>query len=91
MATEVDIPPAQSQDPLLSPNYLNYMIWRYLQEAGFANAAVHLQQQWCSDPQSLPAAQLVDAHELVKLCHHGLLYRNIVKRLDEVRATVLVT
>lgn len=77
-------PPALAHDPSLSADYLNCMVWRYLQEAGFSSAAVHLQREWYSDPLSLPIAQYVGPHQLEKLCHHGLLYRNILRRLDEV-------
>ncbi|CAI6255220.1 unnamed protein product [Periconia digitata] len=56
----------------LSSNVLNYLVWRYLQEAGYGNAALHLSRCWNRDPDSLPFAPNVQPHTLVNLLQDGL-------------------
>jgi hypothetical protein len=48
-------------------------VWRYLQEAGFGNAALQLSRCWLRDPESLPFARNVGPHTLIKLLQDGLL------------------
>ncbi|KAF2839652.1 WD40 repeat-like protein [Patellaria atrata CBS 101060] len=59
---------------VLSSNVVNYLVWQYLQEAGFAKAAVYLQKSWYPDPSKLPFAESVQAHTLVNLLSDGLYY-----------------
>ncbi|KAF2447123.1 hypothetical protein P171DRAFT_462358 [Karstenula rhodostoma CBS 690.94] len=56
----------------LSSNVVNYLVWRYLQEAGYGNAALHLSRCWIRDPQTLPFARDVQPHTLVNLLQDGL-------------------
>ncbi|PVI07220.1 hypothetical protein DM02DRAFT_513303 [Periconia macrospinosa] len=56
----------------LSSNVLNYLVWRYLQEAGYGNAALHLSRCWNRDPEALPFAPNVQPHTLVNLLQDGL-------------------
>ncbi|KAF2460337.1 hypothetical protein BDY21DRAFT_405926 [Lineolata rhizophorae] len=59
-------------DSILSSNLVNYLVWRYLQEAGYGNAAVSLQRNWKRDPEALPFAKSVSAHTLVHIIQDGL-------------------
>ncbi|KAL1606730.1 hypothetical protein SLS60_004137 [Paraconiothyrium brasiliense] len=56
----------------LSSNVVNYLVWRYLQEAGYGNAALHLSRCWIRDPQTLPFARDVQPHTLINLLQDGL-------------------
>ncbi|KAI9792463.1 MAG: hypothetical protein M1816_002347 [Peltula sp. TS41687] len=58
----------------VTENQVNYVVWRYLQESGFGEAAVKLQRDWNVNPQSLPFAEFVKTHALVNLIHKGLQY-----------------
>ncbi|KAH7117103.1 WD40-repeat-containing domain protein [Dendryphion nanum] len=57
---------------MLSSNVLNYLVWRYLQEAGYGNAALQLSRCWNRDPESLPFAKNVSQHTLINLLQDGL-------------------
>lgn len=61
----------------LTSDHVNYLIWRYLQESGHAEAAVKLQRDWLSDPQTLPFAQHIKTHALVSLIQKGLRYHQV--------------
>ncbi|KAI9741378.1 MAG: hypothetical protein M1834_003095 [Cirrosporium novae-zelandiae] len=68
----------------LTSTQLNYLIWRYLQESGYSEAATKLQRDWNQpDPQSLPFASHIKTHALVALVQRGLLYYDIQASLDE--------
>ncbi|KAF2708487.1 hypothetical protein K504DRAFT_477829 [Pleomassaria siparia CBS 279.74] len=56
----------------LSSNVVNYLVWRYLQEAGYGNAALQLSRCWIRDPETLPFAKNVSQHTLVNLLQDGL-------------------
>ncbi|KAF2789861.1 hypothetical protein K505DRAFT_88540 [Melanomma pulvis-pyrius CBS 109.77] len=56
----------------LSSNVVNYLVWRYLQEAGYGNAALQLSRCWIRDPETLPFAKNVSQHALVNLLQDGL-------------------
>ncbi|KAF1924633.1 WD40 repeat-like protein [Didymella exigua CBS 183.55] len=56
----------------LSSNVVNYLVWRYLQEAGFGNAALQLSRCWLRDPDSLPFAKHVSSHALVRILQDGM-------------------
>ncbi|KAF2639349.1 hypothetical protein P280DRAFT_519537 [Massarina eburnea CBS 473.64] len=58
----------------LSSNVVNYLVWRYLQEAGYGNAALHLSRCWLRDPETLPFAPNVQPHALVNLLQDGLCF-----------------
>ncbi|KAH7392709.1 WD40-repeat-containing domain protein [Pyrenochaeta sp. MPI-SDFR-AT-0127] len=57
---------------ILSSNIVNYLVWRYLQEAGFGNAALQLSRCWIRDPDTLPFAKSVEPHTLVRLLQDGM-------------------
>ncbi|KAF1962747.1 hypothetical protein CC80DRAFT_512091 [Byssothecium circinans] len=57
---------------VLSSNVVNYLVWRYLQEAGYGNAALHLSRCWIRDPDTLPFAPNVQPHALINLLQDGL-------------------
>ncbi|KAF3008690.1 hypothetical protein E8E13_009323 [Curvularia kusanoi] len=56
----------------LSSNVVNYLVWRYLQEAGFGNAALQLSRCWLRDPDSLPFAKNISAHTLIRILQDGI-------------------
>ncbi|KAF2659354.1 WD40 repeat-like protein [Lophiostoma macrostomum CBS 122681] len=56
----------------LSSNVVNYLVWRYLQEAGYGNAALQLSRCWNRDPDALPFAKNVSQHALISLLQDGL-------------------
>ncbi|ORX89858.1 WD40-repeat-containing domain protein [Clohesyomyces aquaticus] len=56
----------------LSSNVVNYLVWRYLQEAGFGYAAAHLSKQWLPKPEELPFAKNVPRLALVHILQDGL-------------------
>ncbi|UPX15865.1 uncharacterized protein EKO05_0006301 [Ascochyta rabiei] len=56
----------------LSSNVVNYLVWRYLQEAGFGNAALQLSRCWLRDPDTLPFAKNVSSHTLVRILQDGI-------------------
>ncbi|MCJ1465471.1 hypothetical protein MMC07_004089 [Pseudocyphellaria aurata] len=56
---------------------------RYLQESGHGEAAVKLQRDWISDPQTLPFAQHIKTHALVVLVQKGLQYYEIEQSINQ--------
>lgn len=63
----------------LGSDHINYLILRYLQEAGHENAAKALHQDWhrpdqYKDPEKLPFASRVKQSELVHIIQDGLFY-----------------
>ncbi|KAK5101732.1 hypothetical protein LTS08_004191 [Lithohypha guttulata] len=71
--------------PPLSSDQLNYLIWRYLQEAGYAEAAVKLQRDWKIDnePERLPFAKHIKGQALISLVQKGLRYHHLSLTVDE--------
>ncbi|KAH7398883.1 WD40-repeat-containing domain protein [Phaeosphaeria sp. MPI-PUGE-AT-0046c] len=59
---------------LLSSNVVNYLVWRYLQEAGFGNAALQLSRCWIRDPETLPFAPNVEPHTLIRMLQDGMCF-----------------
>ncbi|KAF1917030.1 WD40-repeat-containing domain protein [Ampelomyces quisqualis] len=59
---------------LLSSNVVNYLVWRYLQEAGFGNAALQLSRCWLRDPETLPFAPNVEPHTLIRILQDGMCF-----------------
>ncbi|KIW24919.1 hypothetical protein, variant [Cladophialophora immunda] len=72
-----------AKPPPLTSDQLNYLIWRYLQESGYAEAAVKLQRDWNVDAESLPFAKCVKGHALVSLVQKGLRYHHLSLTIDE--------
>ncbi|KAL8902350.1 MAG: hypothetical protein Q9207_004771 [Kuettlingeria erythrocarpa] len=70
-----------SVSPLTS-NHVNYLIWRYLQESGYGDAAVKLQRDWIQDPQSLRLSRDIKTHALVLLVQKGLQYYEIEQSIN---------
>jgi len=73
-----------AKPPPLNSDQLNYLIWRYLQESGYAEAAVKLQRDWKVDAESLPFAKSIKGHALVHLVQKGLRYHHLSLTIDEV-------
>lgn len=69
--------------PPLSSDQLNYLIWRYLQEAGYADAAVKLQRDWKVDTETLTFARHIKGRALVNLVQKGLRYHHLSLTFDE--------
>ncbi|KAL8833716.1 MAG: hypothetical protein Q9170_004115 [Blastenia crenularia] len=67
----------------LTSNHVNYLVWRYLQESGYGEAAVKLQRDWNQDPQSLQFAQHIKTHALVLLVQKGLQYYEIEQSINQ--------
>ncbi|KAI9677882.1 MAG: Transducin (beta)-like 1 X-linked receptor 1 [Trizodia sp. TS-e1964] len=68
----------------LSSDLVNYLICRYLQESGHEDAAVQLQRDMDrANPQNLPAAHQIPAHNLVTLLQKGLLYRQLENLVEQ--------
>ncbi|KIW96269.1 uncharacterized protein Z519_03337 [Cladophialophora bantiana CBS 173.52] len=81
---ETDAPSTFSaKPPPLTSDQLNYLIWRYLQESGYAEAAVKLQRDWNVEAESLPFAKCVKGHALVSLVQKGLRYHHLSLTIDE--------
>lgn len=64
-------------DAALNSDHVNYLVLRYLQEAGHANAARALHRDWhrtdqYKDPEHLPFAADVKHNQLVNLIQDGL-------------------
>ncbi|KAF1851909.1 WD40 repeat-like protein [Cucurbitaria berberidis CBS 394.84] len=58
----------------LSSNVVNYIVWRYLQESGFGNAALQLSRCWIRDPETLPFAESTEPHTLIRLLQDGMCF-----------------
>ena len=58
--------------------------------AGHGEAAVKLQRDWITDPQTLPFAQYIKTHALVVLVQKGLQYYEIEQSINQVRGAMLV-
>ena len=61
----------------LHSDHINYLILRYLQEAGHENAALAFYRDWhrpvkYRDPENLPFAKVVQRHELISVVQEGL-------------------
>jgi hypothetical protein len=52
---------------------------------GHGEAAVKLQRDWNSDPQSLPFAPRIKTHALVSLVQKGLQYHEIEQTISQAR------
>ncbi|EXJ95058.1 hypothetical protein A1O1_00176 [Capronia coronata CBS 617.96] len=81
---EADNPSTFSaKPPPLSSDQLNYLVWRYLQESGYAEAAVKLQRDWRVNAESLPFAKSIKGQALVSLVQKGLRYHHLSLTIDE--------
>jgi hypothetical protein len=77
-STRKEVKPS-TREPLNS-NILNYLVWRYLQETGFAMAATWLGREWHRNPDEvMPFAKDIQQYALIHLVQDGLF-------LDDVRA-----
>lgn len=70
----------------LHSDHVNLLIFRYLQEVGFENAATALHSDWhrpgdCYDPESLPFAREVQRNELVSVIQAGLFHDDLQSRI----------
>jgi transducin (beta)-like 1 len=65
----------------LSSNALNYMVWRYLQEAGFAMAATWLGREWHQAPdEDMPFAKYVKQYQLIHMVQDALFLDDVKSR-----------
>ncbi|KAG9802655.1 hypothetical protein KCU68_g22635, partial [Aureobasidium melanogenum] len=67
-------------------DHINYLILRYLQEAGHENAARALHQDWhrpqeYGDPEKLPFAPLVKQHELVHIIQDAIFHDQLLAQV----------
>src|ERR1700712_5329077 len=70
----------------LNSNVVNYLVWRYLQEAGFDMAATWLGKEWHREPHKLmPFAQHIRPRELVHMLQDSLFLDDIRCRGDRSR------
>ncbi|RMZ77006.1 hypothetical protein DV738_g4573, partial [Chaetothyriales sp. CBS 135597] len=76
-------PTTSAKAPPLNSDQLNYLIWRYLQESGYGEAAVKLQRDWNVDAEALPFAKHIQGQALVKLVQKGLKYHHLQLTIDE--------
>ncbi|KAK5091902.1 hypothetical protein LTR70_002999 [Exophiala xenobiotica] len=83
MDVEVNPTNVAHTPPPLGSDQLNYLIWRYLQEAGYAEAAVKLQRDWKVDFGTLPFAKHIKGRALVNLVQKGLRYHHLSLTFDE--------
>ena len=70
----------------LSSDHVNYLILRYLQEAGHEASATAFYRDWrrpaeYRDPEDLPFAHSVQRHELVSVIHDGLYHDELSSRV----------
>jgi WD40 repeat protein len=70
-------------DGALGSDHINYLILRYLQEAGHENAAKALHQDWhrpqeFRDPEQLPFAPLVKQYELVHIIQDAIFHDQLL-------------
>jgi transducin (beta)-like 1 len=72
----------------LSSNVMNYLVWRYLQEAGFAMAATWLGREWHRDPDRImPFAKQVKHHQLIHMVQDALFVDDVRSRGNKVSFT----
>lgn len=72
---------APSTRERLSSNALNYLVWRYLQEAGFAMAATWLGREWHQHPDDImPFAKHVTPSQLVHMVQDALFMDDVRSR-----------
>lgn len=77
---------AAGQAGPLSSDHINYLILRYLQEAGHEASATAFYRDWrrpaeYRDPEDLPFAHSVQRHELVSVIQDGLYHDELVSRV----------
>lgn len=70
----------------LHSDHVNLLIFRYLQEVGFENAANALASDWhrpsdCYDPENLPFAREIQRNELVSVIQTGLFHDDLQSRI----------
>lgn len=70
-------------DGALGSDHINYLIFRYLQEAGHEKAAKALHEDWhrpqeYRDPEKLPFAPLVKQHELVHIIQDAIFHDQLL-------------
>lgn len=61
-------------------------VWRYLQEAGFGNAALQLSRCWIRDPDTVPFAKNVEQHSLIRLLQDGMCFDQLQAEACNVRS-----
>lgn len=83
----------------LSSDHINYLVLRYLQEAGHERAATAFYQDWhrpreYRDPEDFPFAPAVNRYELVSIVQDGIAYDEVhsrVRRTDRRFRWILAT
>ncbi|KAK2739721.1 hypothetical protein FQN55_009311 [Onygenales sp. PD_40] len=67
----------------LTSHHVNYLIWRYLQESGYGEAALMLQRAWNQKPQDFPFASYIKPHALITLIQKGVQYYDLERSIDQ--------
>ncbi|KAK5660988.1 hypothetical protein OQA88_12365 [Cercophora sp. LCS_1] len=72
---------------LLDTDRVNYLVWRYLLESNYRDAAANLQKEWrISQPhRHFDFAPFVKGHALTTLLNKGLLYEDAQRQFAEQR------
>jgi hypothetical protein len=71
----------------LTSNVLNYLVWRYLQERGFAMAATWLGREWHRNPDSvMPFAKYIKEYQLIHMVQDALFMDDL--RVDGQRVCI---
>lgn len=70
----------------LRSDHVNLLIFRYLQEVGFEDAATAFHSDWhrpsdCYDPENLPFAREVQRNELISVIQAGLFHDDLQSRI----------
>jgi hypothetical protein len=69
----------------LDSNIMNYLVWRYLQEMGYAMAATWLCRDWHMLPDEvMPFAKNVIPHQLIRMCEDACLMDDLKHNGDRV-------
>jgi transducin (beta)-like 1 len=72
-------------DPHWRASLTSALVWRYLQEAGFGNAALQLARVWMRDPDTLPFAKHIEPHTLIRLVQDGMYLDRLAAETSNVR------
>ena len=80
----------------LCSDHVNYLILRYLQEAGHESAATAFHREWhrlpeFKDPEQYPFARTVKRGELVSVIQDGLQYDELVVKVKKNERRFLFT
>lgn len=80
----------------LDSDKVNFLVWRYLRELGYDEAALKLQKEWRlevdgHDPANLPFARHVKHHALITLLQKGLVSQAYEREIQQASRNTLET